>query len=64
MSMDPVTGKLAHLNMTPMQIRRFRLNRASPQDARWLRDTLDREGQRLGSRVELNEGHRLMLRWE
>lgn len=55
-SMDPTSGELAGLRMCPMQIRRFRANRASRQDAMWLRDTLNREGQNLGTQVVLNEG--------
>ncbi|MGH8579418.1 MAG: CapA family protein, partial [Gammaproteobacteria bacterium] len=38
--MDPSNGRLIRFDMTPMQIRRLRANRASEQDARWLRDTL------------------------
>lgn len=62
-SVDPSTGKLARFVMTPLRIRRLRLNRASRNDARWLRDTLDREGQRLGTRVELGEDNSLVLAW-
>ena len=42
--------------MMPMQIRRFRLNRASEADARWLGDVLDRESGALGARVHLRDG--------
>jgi poly-gamma-glutamate synthesis protein (capsule biosynthesis protein) len=38
--------------LTPMQIRRFRLNRAPEDEARWLLGLLDCECRRLGSRVE------------
>jgi poly-gamma-glutamate synthesis protein (capsule biosynthesis protein) len=62
-SMDPGTGRLVRLQMIPMQIRNFRLNRASEADARWLGDVLNREGKRLGTRVELNEDHSLTLQW-
>jgi poly-gamma-glutamate synthesis protein (capsule biosynthesis protein) len=37
------TGKLAHLTLTPMRMRRFRLNRASVEDADWLAALLRRE---------------------
>jgi poly-gamma-glutamate capsule biosynthesis protein CapA/YwtB (metallophosphatase superfamily) len=63
-SMDPATGKLAHLQMTPVQIRHFQLNRASPADALWLTHTLNREGEKLGTRVDMNQGHTLTLRWD
>ena len=62
-SMDSTTGRLARLVMTAFQIRRFRLNRASRQDAEWLRDTVSREGRPLGTEVELDEGNILTLRW-
>lgn len=55
---------LARLTMTPLRIRRFRLERAGPEDRAWLRRRLDRECRRMGSRVV--EGERpgtLELRW-
>ncbi|MEN8265019.1 MAG: CapA family protein [Nitrospirota bacterium] len=60
-SIDPSTGKLARLQMTPTQIKNFKVNRASENDALWLRDTLNREGKKLGTRVELNEDNSLTL---
>jgi poly-gamma-glutamate synthesis protein (capsule biosynthesis protein) len=62
-SMDPETGGLIYLKMIPMQIRNFRLNRASEADARWLAAVLTREGRKLGTQVELNEDHELTLQW-
>jgi poly-gamma-glutamate capsule biosynthesis protein CapA/YwtB (metallophosphatase superfamily) len=62
-SMDPATGRLLRLEMTPMQLRRFRVHRASHEDAPWLKDTLDRESRRFGVRVESSERGTLMLRW-
>jgi len=60
---DTETGKLAGLEMVPIQMRKFRLNRASRRDATWLRDTLNREGIRFGTRVELQDDGILVLRW-
>jgi poly-gamma-glutamate synthesis protein (capsule biosynthesis protein) len=57
-------GKLAGLTMTPLQIKRFRLNRASREDAQWLCDVLNREGQTLGTRTLLNDDNTLALLWE
>ncbi|SCY16572.1 CapA family protein [Nitrosospira sp. Nsp13] len=57
------TGNLISLHMTPMQIKKFRLNRAPANDAIWLRDTLNREGKRSGTSVELNADNSLILRW-
>jgi poly-gamma-glutamate synthesis protein (capsule biosynthesis protein) len=61
--LDPATGRLVRLELTPMRIRRFRLNRASPEEARWLRDMLNRKGAELGTRVESTASGRLALRW-
>ncbi len=52
-------GSLIQLQMTPFQIRRFRLNHASREDAAWLRDILDRESGKLGVRVTLNKNNTL-----
>jgi len=61
---DPSTGKLAQLQMTPIQIKHFKANRASRADALWLRDTLDREGKKFGTRVDMNQDNTLTLRWD
>ncbi len=63
-SMDPSTGKLVHLQMTPMQVKHFKANRASMADSLWLRDTLNREGKEFGTRVELNKDNVLILQWD
>ncbi len=63
-SVDPSTGQLVHLQMTPMQIKHFKANRASRADALWLRDILNREGEKLGTRVEINPDSTLTLRWD
>jgi poly-gamma-glutamate synthesis protein (capsule biosynthesis protein) len=62
-TMDRLAGTLTHFAMTPLQIKRFRLQRVSTQDAKWLQATLSREGKKLGSRVELDPDGSLMLRW-
>jgi poly-gamma-glutamate synthesis protein (capsule biosynthesis protein) len=60
---DPATGKLVHLQMTPTQIKRFQVNRASRADTLWLRDTLNKEGKKFGNQVKLNEDNTLLLQW-
>ena len=62
--MDPAAGKLAGLKMVPTQMKRFRVNRAGKTDAVWLRDTLNREGKKFGTRVGLDEDDALILHWE
>jgi len=45
------SGKVVAVDMVPLQIRRFRLTRASRVDADWLMRTLDRESGKFGTRV-------------
>ena len=61
--LDTNTGQLAGLELVPMQTRKFRLERAAKDDAAWLRETLDREGKRFGTRVEMTGDDTLVLRW-
>ena len=62
-SMDPSTGQLVRLHMTPIRIQHFRANQASRRDALWLRDVLNREGKKFRTRVEMNQDNTLTLRW-
>ena len=58
------TGRLLTLRMTPTRTHRFRVNRAQADDAQFLSRTLDREGARLGTRVERSSDNMLALRWD
>jgi len=60
-TMQPSSGKLVRFEMVPFQIKRFRLNRVSNEDARWLERTMNRECARFGGGVELNDTDRLEL---
>ena len=60
-SMNRDTGRLDRLEMVPLQMKRFRLHRASKKDAVWLRDALAREGQKLGTSVTLTQHNTLQL---
>jgi len=63
--LDSSSGKLVGLQMTPTQIRRFKINRvSSTRDAKWLRNTLNREGVLFKTRVELDSDNRLTLLWK
>ncbi|MDQ3186170.1 MAG: CapA family protein [Pseudomonadota bacterium] len=62
-SMNPSTGNLIGLQITPMQIKRFRLNRTSNRDVLWLRDVLNTEGKKFGSGMELDADNPLTLQW-
>jgi poly-gamma-glutamate synthesis protein (capsule biosynthesis protein) len=63
-SMNPSTGRLVQFRMTPTQVRGIKVMRPSPVDALWLRDTLNRESKRFGTRVELRKpDDSLELHW-
>jgi poly-gamma-glutamate synthesis protein (capsule biosynthesis protein) len=61
-TIDLSTGHLVRLALTPLQIRNFRLQYPSASDRAWLRDTLDRECRRLGSRIALG-GDTWTIEW-
>jgi poly-gamma-glutamate capsule biosynthesis protein CapA/YwtB (metallophosphatase superfamily) len=52
---DAEHNRLVELRMVPFQSRQFRLQRASGDDAAWLRDILNRLGASFGTRVRLEE---------
>lgn len=62
-ALDAVSGGLTGLQMTVMQMRRFRACRASRAHARRLCETLDRESRRFGARAELCADGRIALRY-
>lgn len=59
----PMTGELQNLEMTPMQIRNFRLNRANDADARWLAGILDSVSRPFGTSVRLAADNQLRASW-
>jgi poly-gamma-glutamate synthesis protein (capsule biosynthesis protein) len=61
-SLSPRTGQLLALDMTPLQIRHIRLNRASAADARWLGDKMNEISRTFGTHVTLTEHG--ALRWK
>jgi poly-gamma-glutamate capsule biosynthesis protein CapA/YwtB (metallophosphatase superfamily) len=60
-TVDPHTGELLRLRMTPFRIGRMRLNRTSPEEAAWLRDTVHRACCAFGAAVDLAPDGALML---
>jgi poly-gamma-glutamate capsule biosynthesis protein CapA/YwtB (metallophosphatase superfamily) len=54
-TIDRSTGHLIRLDMTPLQIRKLRLQPPSRSDCTWLRDTLDRECRAFDSRITLSD---------
>ena len=63
-TVDPLTGKLLGLQMTPTQIRRFKIIRASKVDTLWLKDIINREGTAFGTGAKITEDNRLTLQWD
>ena len=61
-TIDRSTGHLLRLGMTPLQIRKFRLQQPSRSDCTWLRDTLDRECRAFDSRITVSDDA-WMLEW-
>jgi poly-gamma-glutamate synthesis protein (capsule biosynthesis protein) len=61
--LDPRASRLRALRMVPTRVRRFRVNRASQIDSKWLEDLLNREGKRVGTRVKRSAENILTLRW-
>ena len=62
-TLDSSSQGLVRLQMTPLKIRRFRLNRVCRDDAKWLRESLSAECGKLGPRVTLNPDNTLLLGW-
>jgi poly-gamma-glutamate synthesis protein (capsule biosynthesis protein) len=62
-AIEPESGNLVELRMTPLQIRNFRLNHPSLSDRQWLRRVLERESQEFGVHVEEADDGRFRLRW-
>jgi poly-gamma-glutamate synthesis protein (capsule biosynthesis protein) len=60
-SLSQQTGQLLALELTPLQIRRMRLTRASAADGRWLCDTINEISREFDMRVTLTEHG--ALRW-
>jgi poly-gamma-glutamate synthesis protein (capsule biosynthesis protein) len=61
--LERMSGNLVSVDMVPLQIRRFRLNRASNDDVDWLKRTLDRETRKFGARVAHGSRGTLKLSW-
>jgi poly-gamma-glutamate synthesis protein (capsule biosynthesis protein) len=62
-TMDASSGKLLSFELAPTLIRNFRLNHPSEADIQWMAESMDREGRKLGSRVEYTDGDNLALFW-
>jgi poly-gamma-glutamate synthesis protein (capsule biosynthesis protein) len=60
--LDRGSNSLARVELTPMRMRRFRLQRGTRNEAQWLHAMLARESKSFGTRIELTRDHALILR--
>ena len=58
---EPKTGNLAALEIVPLQIRNFQLNRPSRQDIEWIQQMLERESLQFRTGIVLAPGGRLIF---
>jgi poly-gamma-glutamate synthesis protein (capsule biosynthesis protein) len=63
LTVDSGTGKLLRLEMTPFEIKRFRLQKASAEDAAWLKKVMVREARTPGIQVNLDGRNHLTVSW-
>jgi poly-gamma-glutamate capsule biosynthesis protein CapA/YwtB (metallophosphatase superfamily) len=61
--LEQASGNLVALEMTPLQIRNFRLNEPTREDVEWLRKRLDKQSRTFGARVDAKPNGRLALSW-
>jgi len=62
-TLDPASGDLIRLRMVPMQIRKMKLNQATPRDVSWLATRLGRVSAHFGAWAEMDEDGGLSLHW-
>lgn len=60
---DPTSRTLAAAEIVPLQIRKFSLVRPSRPDIDWVRQMLERESRRFGTRIAVIPPGRLALSW-
>lgn len=60
---DCASGRMSRLVLLPTRMRRFQVSLATENDVSSLVAMLNREGRRLGTRVERELGHTLAVRW-
>jgi poly-gamma-glutamate capsule biosynthesis protein CapA/YwtB (metallophosphatase superfamily) len=60
---DLATRALSAIEIVPLQIHKFILVRPSGPDIAWMRQTLDRESRKLGTRIAVIAPGRLALSW-
>jgi poly-gamma-glutamate synthesis protein (capsule biosynthesis protein) len=61
--LDSDSGELINARLVPMQMRRFRLERASAGDSKWLCNLLNQLGAKFSTRAKLESDDSLVLEW-
>ena len=61
--LESTTGEVINARLVPMQMRRFRLERASAADAKWMCDLLNQLGKPFCTASKLEQDGSLMLAW-
>lgn len=59
--LDPGSGQLLGLEMVPMRMKRFQLQRATAEERRWLGEVLNREGKTFNTHVVEGSENNLLL---
>jgi poly-gamma-glutamate capsule biosynthesis protein CapA/YwtB (metallophosphatase superfamily) len=59
---DAESADLVDLELVALQIKRFQLNAASSEDAKWLGNTLERESMRFGVKFQRSAGNRFKMK--
>jgi poly-gamma-glutamate capsule biosynthesis protein CapA/YwtB (metallophosphatase superfamily) len=62
--LDSATGELISVRLVPMQMWRFRLERAQAADAKWMCDLLNQLGKRFCTASKSEQDGSLMLAWQ
>ncbi len=63
-SMDPLSGRLLDLHLTPTRIRQFKVQKAPLKDVQWVKNVLVRESSSFGTRIEIAKDNSLVVRWD
>jgi poly-gamma-glutamate capsule biosynthesis protein CapA/YwtB (metallophosphatase superfamily) len=58
---DCQNGELLAAQMIPMRVRQFQMHRASEEEARWLCELVNQEGEAAGTHAHLTEDNSIML---
>lgn len=64
LNLNTADGTLKSLEMIPTRVRNFRVQRASSEEAQWIKNTLNREGGPLGTHVVMDKNQAIWLRWD